>query len=286
MGNILHQDPQFVVRGAAIIAGFPVTTSTSTVNRFCSSGLLAVQSIANQISTGCIDVGLAVGAESPSTCVNSGAPLGYPRIWKHDIAKEITIPILRTSENVAQEYGIGRDAQDEYAASSFRKAEICQKAGWAAVDEICPVTTQWIDPKTGEKKAVTAEFDDGIRYGTTKEGLSKLSAKYAHGTVTAGNASQEADGAAALLLMRRDVAMRLGQPILAKFVASTVVGLEPGVMGCGPSLAIPKLLGRAGLRKEDVDIYEINESFASMVSRSTRSMLTRTLTSFAGCVLC
>ncbi len=171
-----------------------------------------------------------------------------------------------TSENVARDFGVTREDQDRFAANSFQKAERAQKSGWFE-DEIIPVKTSWTDPKTGEKKQITADKDDGIRYGTTPESLSKIRAAFPQwppSTTTGGNASQITDGAAAVLLMRRSVAEKLGVPVLAKFVASTVVGLEPRIMGIGPTVAIPKLLGKLGVSLEDVDLVEINEAFASM----------------------
>ena len=126
----------------------------------------------------------------------------------------------------------------------------------------------WKNPRTNELQTVVADKDDGVRYGTTVDALSKIRAAFPQwppATTTGGNASQVTDGAAALLLMRRHTAERLGQPILGKFVASTVVGLEPRIMGIGPALAIPKLLRKVGIDQTEVDIFEINEAFASMV---------------------
>ncbi len=150
---------------------------------------------------------------------------------------------------------------------SHNRAEHAQKAGWTA-DEITPLTTRWVDPQTKETKTVTLDRDDGIRPGTTYAALAKIRAAFPQWgpATTGGNASQITDGAAALLLMKRSTAEKTGQPILAKYVLSTVVGLEPRIMGIGPSLAIPKILEKTGLTKEDVDLFEINEAFASMVS--------------------
>jgi len=134
-------------------------------------------------------------------------------------------------------------------------------------DEIVPISVQVKDPKTGEVKDVIVDRDDGVRYGTTAEGLGKIRAafpQWSPSQTTGGNASQITDGAAAVLLMKRSTAERLGQPIVGKFCGATVVGLEPRIMGIGPSLAIPKILAKTGLTKEDVDVFEINEAFASM----------------------
>ncbi|KAL3426717.1 acetyl-CoA acetyltransferase [Phlyctema vagabunda] len=266
LGNVLHPSSTFVIRTAAIAAGFPATAAASTVSRWCSSGLLAVQSVANQISAGCIDIGIAIGAESMSTNPDTGAPDLSEKVLNHKVAFEATQLMGWTSENVAGDFGITREAQDAFAAGSQQKAEKSQKGGWP-VDEIIPITTQWKNPATGNVETVVADRDDGVRYGTTKEALGKIKAAFPQwkpSTTTGGNASQITDGAAGLLLMRRSVANQLGQPILAKFAASTVTGLEPRVMGIGPTIAIPKLLSKVGLSLEDIDIFEINEAFASM----------------------
>jgi acetyl-CoA acetyltransferase family protein len=175
-------------------------------------------------------------------------------------------PMGQTSENVAAQFGVTREMQDAFAANSYQKAERAQKEGWSR-DEIVPIKVSVKDPKTGEVKEVLADRDDGVRYGTTKESLSKIRAAFPQwkpSATTGGNASQITDGAAAVLLMKRSKAEQLGQKILGKFVAATIVGLEPRIMGIGPSYAIPKILGKTGLKVEDVDVFEINEAFASM----------------------
>jgi acetyl-CoA acetyltransferase family protein len=173
----------------------------------------------------------------------------------------------QTSENVAGQFSISREQHDQFAAKSYQKAEAAQKAGWFE-DEIVPVKTTIKDPKTGEVKSVVVDRDDGIRYGTTAESLGKIRSAFPQwkpSNTTGGNASQITDGAAALVLMKRSRAQELGQPILGKFAGATVVGLEPRIMGIGPSYAIPKILSKFGLTKDEIDIFEINEAFASMV---------------------
>ncbi|EXJ78684.1 acetyl-CoA acyltransferase [Capronia coronata CBS 617.96] len=264
VGNVLAPAPGFGARSAVLAAGFPVTTAASIASRFCSSGLLSIQTIASAIAIGAIEVGIAVGSESMST--NQDVPPTLSdAITSHPIAKDNLQPMGWTSENVARDFHISREAQDRLAETSHNRAERAQKEGWTA-DEITPVTTHWIDPKTNEKKTITVDKDDGIRPGTTYEGLSKIRPAFPHwgGATTGGNASQITDGAAAVLLMKRSTAEKLGQPVIAKYVKSTVVGLEPRIMGIGPSLAIPKVLELTGLSKEDVDLWEINEAFASM----------------------
>ncbi|RDW89160.1 3-ketoacyl-CoA thiolase [Coleophoma cylindrospora] len=266
LGNVLASDQAYIARSAVLAAGFPATAAASVTNRFCSSGLLAIQNIANQIISGSIDVGIAVGAESMSTCPDKGPPSMGDRIEKHALAGQNTQPMGQTSENVAGQFSINRNAMDAFAAGSFQKAEKAQKAGWFE-DEIVPVKTVIKDPTTGESKEIVVAKDDGIRYGTTAESLGKIRAafpQWSPSQTTGGNASQITDGAAAVLLMKRSTAIKLGQPIVGKFVGATVVGLEPRVMGIGPSLAIPKILGKFNLSQTDVDVIEINEAFASM----------------------
>jgi acetyl-CoA acyltransferase 1 len=244
-----------------LAAGFPHTAGANSVNRFCSSGLKAVQDVANQIAEGSIEIGVALGAESMSAGGDRLEKPFHPEILKNQEAQDCMQPMIQTSENVGDDFNISRQMQDTYAAESFRRAEVAQKAGWFD-DEIVPITTTVKDPKSGEEKTVTLTKDEGPRYGTTVESLSKIRpAMPQFGNKTSGgNASQVTDGAAAILLMKRE----LGQPILAKFVGATVAGVPPRIMGIGPSAAIPKLLAKYNLTKDDIDIVEINEAFASM----------------------
>lgn len=266
VGNCLGSGQAYIARSAVLAAGFPVTTAASVANRFCSSGLLAIQGIANQITAGSIDVGVAVGAESMSTTPDDGAPKMSERITSHPIATQNQMSMGYTSEEVAGQFNVSRQAMDQFAAESYQKAEKAQKEGWFD-DEITPIKVTIKDPKTGEAKQVTISKDDGIRYGTTAESLGKIRNAFPQwkpSRTTGGNASQITDGAAAILLMKRSRAIELGQPIIGKFAGATVVGLEPRIMGIGPSYAIPKILGKVGLVKEDIDVFEINEAFASM----------------------
>ncbi|KAL3470650.1 Thiolase, N-terminal domain-containing protein [Aspergillus californicus] len=266
VGNTLCPGQAYVARSAVLAAGFPASTAASTANRFCSSGLLAIQNIANQIIAGSIDVGIAVGAESMSTNADSGAPEMSEKILSHPLASQNSQPMGQTSENVAGQFNISREQHDQFAAKSFQKAEAAQKAGYFN-DEIVPVNTIIKDPKTGEVKSIIVDRDDGIRYGTTAESLGKIRAAFPQwkpSSTTGGNASQITDGAAALVLMKRSRAQEIGQPIVGKFCGATVTGLEPRIMGIGPSLAIPKILSKLGLTINEIDIIEINEAFASM----------------------
>lgn len=269
VGNVLSPNPGYIARSAVLAAGFPVSTAASIASRFCSSGLLSIQTIASSITVGAIDIGIAVGCESMST--NPDVPPEEnlsATVKNHPVARDNLQPMGWTSENVARDFHVAREQQDKFAETSQNRAEYAQKQGWS-IDEIAPITTSWIDPKTKERKTVTVDKDDGIRPGTTYEGLSKIRAAFPHWgpTTTGGNASQVTDGAAALLLMKRSTAERIGQKIIGKYVKSTVVGLEPRIMGIGPALAIPKILEKTGLEYADVDLFEINEAFASMVSR-------------------
>jgi len=167
------------------------------------------------------------------------------------------------SEQMAKDRNISRASQDAFAAKSFQKAVEAQKQGLFK-EEIVPLTVKWTDPKTDEEKEITVSEDDGIRKGITAESLGKIRPAFAKdGSIHAGNASQISDGAAAVLLMKRSTAQRLGQPILGKFVSASIVGVAPLLMGVGPWKAIPVALAKAGISKDDVDIYEINEAFAS-----------------------
>ncbi|KAF2760652.1 thiolase [Pseudovirgaria hyperparasitica] len=265
LGNVSDAKAAYYCRAASLAAGFPVTTSASSCNRFCSSGLKAIQDIANQISNGSIDIGLAIGAESMTTGGDRLERPFDPEVLTTQDAKDCMLPMGATSENVGRDFNISREMQDRYATESYRKAEVAQKAGWFD-DEIAPIQTQIKDPKTGEMHTVTLTKDEGPRYGTTYEGLSKIRPAFKEygDKSTGGNSSQVTDGAAAVLLMKRSRAQELGQPILAKFCGATVAGLPPRIMGIGPSVAIPKLLKKFNVTLDDIDIVEINEAFASM----------------------
>ncbi|KAL1674672.1 Thiolase, N-terminal domain-containing protein, partial [Schizophyllum commune] len=262
-------------RMAALHAGIPNTTAVNTVNRQCSSGLTAVNQIANEILAGEIDIGIGSGVESMTFGYGPGAaPDGYSEeVLKTKEAEDCLIPMGITSENVAADFGIGRAEQDAFAAQSFQKAAAAQKAGKFRA-EIVPVQTTVIDPKTEQARPVVlVDADDGIREGVTPESLAKLKPAFSKtGTTHAGNASQVSDGAAAVLLTRRSVAKRLGLPVLGKWVAGAVVGVPPRIMGIGPAVAIPRVLEKTGLTKEDVDFYEINEAFASQAVYSIKSI--------------
>ncbi|KAK4987018.1 hypothetical protein LTR66_007320 [Elasticomyces elasticus] len=266
LGNVSDSKSAYYIRAACLAAGFPNTTAASSVNRFCSSGLKAVQDIANQIITGSIECGLAIGAEHMSA---GGDRLTRPFVDEllnaNQDARDCLQPMGQTSENVGADFNVTRQMQDEYAAESYQRAERAQKAGWFD-DEITPITVKVKDPKTGEEKEVTLTKDEGPRWGTTYESLSKIRPAFPDfgNRSTGGNSSQVTDGAAAILLMKRSKALEMNQPILAKYVGATVAGLAPRIMGIGPSLAIPKILAKYQLTLDDIDLIELNEAFASM----------------------
>lgn len=180
----------------------------------------------------------------------------------HKTAADCKVPMGVLSEQMATDRGVSRKDQDAFAAESYRKANAAQKQGLFD-EEIVPLQVKWTDPKTDEEKEITVGRDDGVRE-VTAESLGKIKAAFSKtGSIHAGNASQISDGAAAVLLMKRSTAERLGQNILGKYVAASVVGVAPLLMGIGPWKAIPVALQKAGISKDDVDIYEINEAFAS-----------------------
>ncbi|KAF7436640.1 hypothetical protein PC9H_003473 [Pleurotus ostreatus] len=274
VGNVLCTDGVYHARAAALAAGFPETVPVQGINRFCSSGLMAVTTISNQIRAGQIDIGLAVGVESMSQNPDNGGPVLSEEIAAHPAAADCPKPMGWTSENVAEDFNISRDDQDDFAAKSFQKAEKADKAGYFQ-GEIVPFTVYQTDPATGARKRVIITKDDGIRYGTTKDNLAKIRSafpQWGKGTTTGGNASQITDGAASVLLMTRRKAEELGLKIIAKHVTTTVAGVPPRVMGIGPVFAIPAALQKSGLTKEDVDLFEINEAFASQAVYCVREL--------------
>jgi acetyl-CoA acyltransferase 1 len=274
VGTVLTPQAMWHCRGAALAAGIPETTPIQVINRFCSSGLMAVTTIANQIRSGQIEVGLAIGAESMSENPDAGGPSQSPDIACHQAAADCPKPMGWTSENVAANFQISREEMDEFAASSFQRAEAAANAG-VFDDEIVPFNVWQKDATTGERKRVVVTRDDGIRPGTTKESLGKLRSafpQWGNSSTTGGNASQITDGVAAVLLMTRRKAETLGLPILAKHVTTAVTGLAPRIMGIGPVSAIEAVFSSLGITKEDVDLFEINEAFASQCLYSIRAL--------------
>ncbi|KAI1343088.1 thiolase [Xylariaceae sp. FL0016] len=252
------------MRAAALVAGFPESTAVRTLNRQCSSGLQACVDVANQIRAGMIEVGIGAGVESMSTQYGPAAVTEFSDLLEsHPEAANCKVPMGVLSEDMAKARNISRTSQDAFAASSYQKALKAQEAGLFN-EEIHPLTVKFEDPKSGETREVTVTKDDGVRPGITAESLGKIRPAFAKdGSIHAGNASQISDGAAAVLLMKRSTAERLGQPILGKYVAASIVGVKPLLMGVGPWKAIPKVFELTGITKDDVDVFEINEAFAS-----------------------
>ncbi|CBX91174.1 similar to 3-ketoacyl-CoA thiolase [Plenodomus lingam JN3] len=266
-------------RMAANHVGIPTTTSFSTVNRACASGLSAITSIANSIAVGQIEVGIAGGMESMTR--NYGSRAIPTELWPEmkdspvKQARDCIMSMGITSENVAERYGVSRADQDAFAAQSQKRAAAAQAAGRFDA-EIVPVTTRWIEPENPETvKEVTVTKDDGIRANTTIEKLATMKPAFkSDGTSTAGNSSQVSDGASAALMMRRSTATALGleSHIIGKWAGTQVVGCQPDEMGVGPALAIPKLLNYTGLETSDVQLWEINEAFASQALYCVRKL--------------
>lgn len=250
-------------RMAAFYAGFPEIVPVRTVNRQCSSGLQAVADVAAAIKAGFYDIGIGAGLESMTTNPMAWEGSVNPRVKELAQAQDCLLPMGITSENVAHRFGVTREEQDQAAVESHRKAAAATAAG-KFKDEIIPVHTKIVDPKTGDEKPVTITVDDGIRPNASLADLAKLKPVFKKsGTTTAGNSSQVTDGAGAVLLMKRSVAMSKGLPILGVFRTFAAVGVDPAIMGIGPAVAIPAAVKAAGLELDDIDLFEINEAFAS-----------------------
>jgi len=237
------------------------------------SGLQAVANIASAIQAGYIKIGIGAGVESMSLGYGARAMAsGMSSLSEnHQEAADCLIPMGLTSENVATDFGVTREEQDKMAFESHKKASNAQSKGLFD-SEIVPVHTKVLD-KDGKEKSVVVSKDEGVRAETTLQGLAKLKPAFAdNGTTTAGNSSQVSDGAAAVLLMKRSTAEKLKLPVLARFVGFAVAGVPPRVMGIGPAFAIPKVLEQTGLKISDIDVFEINEAFASQAVYSVKKL--------------
>jgi len=246
--------PLYVSRAAALAAGIPDSVPISTVNRLCSSGLMAIRNIAHSIRAGEISLGVAVGVESMSLNPRP-TPSVVDAVSANLQAHDCIQPMGWTSEMVAQTYDISRQKQDEYALISHTRAAKAL-AGGVFAEEVLPI----------ELRGTVVSVDDTVRPNVSAEGLAALKPSFPEwggASTTAGNASGVGDGAALCILTTRARAQAEGYDILAKFVGTAVVGVEPRHMGVAPIYAIPKVLAQAGLDKQDIDVYEINEAFAS-----------------------
>ncbi|HGL6716790.1 acetyl-CoA C-acyltransferase [Burkholderia contaminans] len=257
-----------IARQIALRAGLPVTVPGMTVNRFCSSGLQTIALAAQRIIAGEGDVYVAGGVESISCVQNEMNHHMIQEGWLVQHKPEIYWNMLQTAENVAKRYGISKERQDEYGVQSQLRAAAAQEAGRFR-DEIVPITVLAgvADKATGRlfTKEVTVSADEGIRPDTTLEGVSKIRSAVPGGVITAGNASQFSDGASACVVMSADAARRDGLQPLGVFRGFAVAGCEPDEMGIGPVFAVPKLLKQAGLKVDDIGLWELNEAFAVQV---------------------
>lgn len=263
-----------MARNIGALAGLPDTTPAITINRFCSSGLQSIAYAAERIMLGHSEAILAGGAESMSMVPMMGNTV-RPNVKLAEEAPEYYMGMGHTAEQVAVKYGISRDDQDAFAVESHRRAAAAIDAG-KFDDEIVPVefTKGYVDSngKFAEKKE-TFSMDEGVRRGTTTEILAKLRPAFSvTGSVTAGNASQTSDGAASVLVMDREKAVAEGLTPIAKFRSFAVAGVPPEIMGIGPIAAIPKALKIAGLSIEDIDVWELNEAFASQSLQVIREL--------------
>ena len=267
---------QNIARFAALRAGLPVTVPGMTIDRACSSGLMAVASAARHIIVDGATTVVAGGVESVSLVQNervNNDRLGDA--WQREHYPELLTTMIETAEIVAERYGVTRESQDAYALQSQRRTAIAQQEGRYDA-EIAPLTAQMLvqDKATGQVsgKEVTLRLDEGNRPQTTLEDLQKLKPVFKGGRfvaegrhITAGNASQLSDGAAAVVLMDAQTAERRGLTALGAYRGLAVAGCRPEEMGIGPVLAVPKLLERHGLSIDDIDLWELNEAFASQL---------------------
>ncbi len=256
-----------IARIGAVLAGLPTSVGGITVNRFCASGLSAVQMAADRIRVGEADVMIAAGVESMSMVPMMGnAPSLSPRIFESDDVG-IAYGMGLTAEKVANQWKVSREDQDAFAVESHRRALAAQAAGYFA-DEITPmeVVDRTANLETGEviESRRTVSLDEGPRADTTLEGLAKLRTVFAaRGSVTAGNSSQTSDGSGALILASEKAVKQYGLTPLARFVSFASRGVPSHIMGIGPIEAIPAALKNAGLNQNDIDWFELNEAFAA-----------------------
>jgi acetyl-CoA C-acetyltransferase len=274
MGNNAHSAPN-IGRLAVLLAGMPVSMAACSVNRFCSSGMQTIAMAANHIRGDGAECVIAGGVESISI---PGGQLPKESVdaelFKH--APDIFMAMIDTADIVSERYGVSREYQDEYSLESQRRMAAAQQGGLFK-DEIVPMATRMkvVNKETKEESFVdyVVDRDECNRPETTLEGLSSLQPVKGPGKfVTAGNASQLSDGAAALVLMEAKEAEKRGLEPLGRFVSWAVGGCEPDEMGIGPVFAIPKLLERNGLKVDDIDLWELNEAFASQCLYSRDKM--------------
>jgi acetyl-CoA acyltransferase len=255
------------------IAGFPVQVSGATINRFCSSGLEAIAMASLRVMAGWSDITIGGGVES-MTYVPVGGYMPRPHPEYSKKHAELYVSMGVTAENVARQYNISRENQDEFAWHSHEKAANARAK--QLFTELVPTpASKFVQQTDGifKKETFLQDFDDGIREDTTLEGLAKLNPVFAaNGTVTAGNSSQTTDGAAATVIMSEEKLKHLGIKPMAKLKCYTTVGCKPEEMGVGPLYAIPKLMKRCGIESKDIGLFEINEAFASQIVYCIREL--------------
>lgn len=254
-----------VARAAAIRAGLPVETSAMTINRFCSSGLQSIAMAAERIKSGGAEVIVAGGLETMSM-IPMGGHIIRPNPYLVEHYPDFYLNMGLATENVARKYEVGREEQDEFAFLSHQRAAAALDAD-KFKDETVPlnVVLEELDEKgKKQRREIVFDKDEGVRRDTSAEGLAKLKpAFHVKGTITAGNASQMSDGAAAAVVMSAERARQLNAKPMARFVAYATAGCPPEEMGIGPVFAIPKVLKLAGLNLDDIDLIELNEAFAA-----------------------
>ena len=276
-GAVLTQGTQFgnIGRQVALRAGCPVSVAAMTIDRQCSSGLMAIATAAKQIIVDKMDV-VAAGGQDSISMVQTPEMRIQPDPALIAMHKHVYMPMLQTAETVARRYGISRERQDEYALKSQQRTAAAQAAG-RFDDEIVPVTTTMnvTNKETGEvtQREVTIAKDEGNRADTTLEGLSSLNPVLGPDTsITAGNASQLSDGSSASILMEAGEAARRGLKPMGRYVGMAVAGTEPDEMGIGPIDAVNKLLKRNDLKVDDIGLWELNEAFAVQVLYSAEQL--------------
>ncbi len=277
-GNVIHTETRdmYLSRVAAVNGGLPVTTPAFTVNRLCGSGLQAIVSAAQAITLGDADAAVAGGAESMSRAQYWLPALRWGQRMQDGVAVDAMVGALTdpfggchmgvTAENVATEFGISREDQDALAVESHRRAAAAAQAGYFA-EQITPVQA------VARKGTVEVVADEHIRPDATADGMARLRPAFADdGTVTAGNASGVNDAAAAVVLASSNYASRHGLAPLGRLVAYSHAGVEPRIMGIGPVPAVRKVLDRAGLKVDDMDVFEVNEAFAAQALAVVREL--------------
>jgi acetyl-CoA C-acetyltransferase len=256
-----------IARQAALRAGMPITVGGVTVNRFCSSGLQTIAMASQRIIAGESDVLVAGGVESISCVQQEMNKHMLVDSWLKEHKPAVYMSMLETAENVAKRYGIPKERMDHYGAESQQKACAAQEAGKFNDEMVsCTVTAGVADAQLGLRtKEVTISADEGLRPGTTYDGIKGIRSALPGGVVTAGNASQFSDGAGACVVVSDTYAQQKNLKPLGRFLGFAVAGCEPDEMGIGPVFAVPKVLKRLGLKMDDIDLWELNEAFAVQV---------------------